>query len=41
MSDAKKGIKHPRKTCEYCHKETSIAMFTRWHGIKCKNYVSS
>lgn len=41
MSDAKKGIKHPRKTCEHCCKETTIAMYTRWHGLKCKSYVSS
>jgi len=36
MSDAKKGRVHPRKVCENCGGEYSVAMYTRWHGIKCK-----
>ena len=41
MSNAKKGIVHPRKICEYCNKDTTVAMYKRWHGLQCKNYVSS
>ena len=36
MRQAKLGISHPRKTCEYCGKEITVAMFTRWHGENCK-----
>jgi hypothetical protein len=31
--------RHPsqmKKTCEYCSKEVSVGMYTRWHGDNCK-----
>lgn len=36
MRQSKLGIIHPRKTCEHCRKEITVAMFTRWHGNNCK-----
>lgn len=36
MRQSKLGIVHPRKTCEHCGKETTVAMFSRWHGDSCK-----
>lgn len=36
MRQAKLGIVPPRKTCEHCGKETTVAMFARWHGKNCK-----
>ena len=36
MRQSKLGIIHPRKTCEHCGKEITVAMFTRWHGTNCK-----
>ena len=34
--------RHPsqkKKTCEHCGKESSIGMYTRWHGENCKHKV--
>lgn len=36
MRQSKLGIVHPRKTCEHCGKETTVAMFARWHGDNCR-----
>jgi hypothetical protein len=36
MSLAKTGIQHPRKTCQYCGKNVTVAMFARWHGENCR-----
>lgn len=36
MSQSKMGIQHPRKTCQHCGKEVTVAMFARWHGENCK-----
>ena len=36
MRQSKLGILHPRKICEYCKKDTTVAMYSRWHGKKCK-----
>jgi hypothetical protein len=36
MRQSKLGIVHPRKTCEHCGRETTVAMFARWHGNNCK-----
>jgi hypothetical protein len=41
MSEAKKGIVHPRKICEHCSKETTVSMYARWHGVRCRHYSSS
>ena len=33
--------RHPsqiKKSCEHCGKESSVGMYTRWHGNKCKLY---
>lgn len=40
MRKAKLGIVHPRKVCEYCKKDCTIAMYTRWHGNNCKLWVN-
>lgn len=37
MRQAKLGIKHPTKVCENCGNEYTIAMYTRWHGPKCRH----
>lgn len=36
MRQSKIGIVHPKKTCEHCGKEITVAMFVRWHGDNCK-----
>ena len=41
MRESKLGIQHPKKTCEYCNKNITVAMFARGHGLNCKNYFSS
>jgi len=37
MSESKKGVIHPRKICEQCGKEITVAMYARWHGKNCKS----